>query len=246
MPMSPWIALAWLWLLFTVISFVSGMVMALVSRGVGASLAEVRFHVGPPLLTLRLLGIKWSFGLLNFGASVTFEALGLRRDGTDDNSFLRLSLPLRLIAHTGTLLGMFLPALVCLSPERALAELSSGFEQVVNVLLARDRVVAFFALLRTAGFGTALGVLSAKLTALNLLPVPSLTGYLILRELWQGVSKPQIRTGALPLWGVTLVLMLLLGWGYGLYEGLVRPYSKEPGLGAMFREAKRLVGSAVP
>lgn len=244
--MSPWMALAWLWLLMTVISLVSGVMMALVCWGVGASLSEVRFHLGPPLLTLRILGVKWSFGLISTGANVTFEPLGIRRDGTDDNSFLRLALPLRLIALASTVAGMLLLAGVCLSPERGLAAFTSGFEQVVNVFLARERVVAFFALLRTEGFWPALGVLSAKLAALNLLPLPPLTGYLFLRELWQGLTRPQMRSNALPLWGVTLVLLLLLGWGYGLYEGLVHPYSKEPGLGAMFREAKRLIGSSVP
>ncbi|WP_375767312.1 hypothetical protein NR798_37390 [Archangium gephyra] len=242
--MAPWMALAWLWLLATVISLVSGVVMALVCWAVGASFSEVRFHLGPPLFFLRIRGVKWSFGLLNIGTSVTFEALGIRRDGSDNNSFLQLPLPLRLIVHLSTVAGMLLLAVVCLSPERGLAAFTSGFEQVVNVFLARERVTAFFALLRTEGFWPALGMLSAKLAALNLLPLPPLTGYLMLRELWRGIFKPQIRSDAVPAWGTLLVLMLFLGWGYGLYEGLARPYSREPGLGAMFREAKRLIGSA--
>ncbi|MCY1081165.1 site-2 protease family protein [Archangium lansingense] len=242
--MSPWMALAWLWLLMTVISLVSGVVMALVCWGVGASLSEVRFHLGPPLLTVRLRGVKWSFGFINTGASVTFEPLGIRRDGTDDNSFLRLALPLRLIALASTVAGMLLLAVACLSPERGLAAFTSGFEQVVNVFLARERVVSFFALLRTEGFVPALGVLSAKLAALNLLPLPPLTGYMLLRELWLAVLRPQIRSNSVPAWGMTLVLMLFLGWGYGLYEGLANPNSKEPGLSTMLQEAKRLIGTA--
>jgi peptidase M50-like protein len=242
--MAPWMALAWLWLLATVISLVSGVTMALVCWGVGASLSEVRFHVGPPLLSFRIRGVKWSFGFLNLGASVTFEPLGIRRDGSDNNSFLQLPLILRLIVHTSTVAGMLLLAVACLSPARGLAEFTSGFEQVLNVLLARERVVAFFALLRTEGFVPALGMLSAKLAALNLLPLPPLTGYLMLRELWRGIFTPRTRSDAVPAWGTLLVLMLLLGWGYGLYEGLVSPHSREPGLGVMFREAKRLIGSA--
>lgn len=245
--MAPWMTtLAWLWLLATVISLVSGVTMALVSWGVGASLSEVRFHLGPPLFFLRIRGVKWSFGFLNIGASVTYEALGIRRDGSDNNSFLQLPLPLRLIAHTGTVAGMLLLAVVCLSPARGLAAFTSGFEQVVNVFLARERVGAFLALLRTEGFLPALGVLSAKLAAFNLLPIPPLTGYLMLRELWQGIFKPQIRSDAVPAWGVLLVLLLLLGWGYGLYEGVINPYSRGPGLGTMFHEAKRLIGSFEP
>jgi hypothetical protein len=242
--MSPWMALAWLWLLMTVISLASGVMMALVCWSVGASLSEVRFHLGPPLLTLRLLGVKWSFGFLNTGANVVFEPLGIRRDGTDDNSFLRLALPLRLIALASTVAGMLLLAVGCLSPERGLAAFTSGFEQVVNILLARERVAAFFALLRTEGFWPALGMLSAKLAALNLLPLPPLTGYMLLRELWQGIFTPRTRNEGVPTWGITLVLLLLLGWGYGLYEGILHPNSKEPGLGVMFREAKRLIGTA--
>ncbi len=242
--MAPWMALAWLWLLATVISLVSGVVMALVCWGVGASLSEVRFHVGPPLLSFRIRGVKWSLGFLNFGASVTFEALGIRRDGSDNNSFLQLPLLLRLIVHASTVAGMLLLAVACLSPARGLAAFTSGFEQVVNVMLARERVVAFLALLRTEGFVPALGVLSAKLAALNLLPLPPLTGYLMLRELWQGIFKARTPNEGIPAWGILVVLLLLLGWGYGLYEGLVNPYSREPGLGVMFREAKRLIGTA--
>jgi hypothetical protein len=237
-------ALAWLWLLATVISLVSGVVMALVCWGVGASLSEVRFHVGPPLLSFRIRGVKWSLGFLNFAASVTFEPLGIRRDGSDNNSFLQLPLLLRLIVHASTVAGMLLLAVACLSPARGLAAFTSGFEQVVNVMLARERVVAFLALLRTEGFVPALGVLSAKLAALNLLPLPPLTGYLMLRELWQGIFKARTPNEGIPAWGILVVLLLFLSWGYGLYEGLVHPYSREPGLGVMFREAKRLIGTA--
>lgn len=242
--MAPWMALAWLWLLATVISLVSGVVMALVCWGVGASLSEVRFHVGPPLLSFRIRGVKWSLGFLNFAASVTFEPLGIRRDGSDNNSFLQLPLLLRLIVHASTVAGMLLLAVACLSPARGLAAFTSGFEQVVNVMLARERVVAFLALLRTEGFVPALGVLSAKLAALNLLPLPPLTGYLMLRELWQGIFKARTPNEGIPAWGILVVLLLFLSWGYGLYEGLVHPYSREPGLGVMFREAKRLIGTA--
>lgn len=242
--MEPWMALAWLWLMATVISLVSGVVMALVCWGVGASLSELRFHVGPPLLSFRIRGVKWSFGFLNFGASVTFEPLGIRRDGTDNNSFLQLPLILRLIVHTSTIAGMLLLAVACLSPARGLAAFTSGFEQVVNVLLAQQRVVAFFALLRTEGFWPALGVLSAKLAALNLLPLPPLTGYMMLREFWRGLFRSRTGNEGVPAWGMVLVLLLFLGWGHGLYAGLLHPNSKQPGLGAMFREARQLIGTA--
>lgn len=173
--MSPWVALAWLWLLLTAINLVSGMMMALVSWGVGAHPEEVRFHQGPSLWAFRFRGVRWSFGPMSFGASVSFERSDSRELEDEDNPFPRLSFPRRLIVSAVGCYGMLPLALVCLLPSRGLAEIASGFEQVVNVFSARQRVVAFFTLLRMEGFWTALGVLSAKLAALNLLPLPPLS-----------------------------------------------------------------------
>jgi hypothetical protein len=43
--MSPWMALAWLWLLLAVITLVSGLVMLFATWGVGARPEEIRFHL---------------------------------------------------------------------------------------------------------------------------------------------------------------------------------------------------------
>jgi peptidase M50-like protein len=219
--MSPWAALAWLWLLSTVINLVSGLVMAFVSWGVGARPVDVRFHQGPSLWAFRFQGIRWSFGPLTIGSSVSFNPSDSREtEDAEENAFTRLSLPRRLIVSAVGCYGMLLLALVCLPLSRGLTELSSGFEQVVNVFSARQRVVAFFTLLGTEGFWTALGVLSAKLAALNLLPLPPLPGFMPLREVWVSLGKSRKWGERFTSWSVTMMLLLWGGWAFGLYGGL--------------------------
>lgn len=231
--MSPWMALAWLWLLMAVITLSSGLVMAFVTWGVGARPEEIRFHLGPSVFAFRALGIRWSFSPLAFGTSMSFTPPGSSETpGMDvDNAFTRLSLPRRLIAVASTFLGMILLALVCLPPSRGLAEMASGFEQSVNIVLAPERVIAFFALLGTEGFWPALGVLSAKLAALNLLPLPPLSGFMLLREVWVSLTRSRTQSNRLSSWSVTVMLMLYAGWAFGLYEGLssLRAHGKAAG-----------------
>lgn len=219
--MSPWAALAWLWLLSTVINLVSGLVMALVPWGVGARPTEVRFHQGPSLWAFRIQGIRWSFGLMPFGASVSFKSSGSDETEGKENAFTRLSPPRRLIVSAVGCYGMILLALVCLPPSRGVAEIASGFEQIVNVFSARQRVLAFFSLLETEGFWTALGVLSAKLAALNLLPIPPMPGYMLPRELWLSLSRSRTRSAGLPGWSITVVLLLMGAWVVGICSGLL-------------------------
>lgn len=218
--MSSWVALAWLWLLLTVITLVSGLVMALVSWGVGAHPVEIRFHQGPSLWAFRFRGIRWSFGPLTFGTSASFKRSDSRGLDDEENPFPGLSFPRRLILSAVGCYGAILLALVFLLPSRGLAEIGSGFEQVVNVFSARQRVVAFFTLLQAEGFWTALGVLSAKAAALNLLPFPAMSGFNLLREVWGSMGEPRKPSERFMSWSFTVMILLWGGWAFGLFLGL--------------------------
>jgi hypothetical protein len=225
--MSAWAAIAWLWLLVTSISLTCGLGMVGLCWALGAPPRAARFHVGPSLIAFRLFGVLWSFGPLTFGTSLAFTPEGVPED-SPENPYLRLSFPRRLLALSSSVLGMLLIAGLCLGPQRALAEVLSGFGQVVNVLRAGARVHAFLALW-PEGFRLSLGVLAAKLAALNLLPLPPLAGYMLLREVARRLRKrPEAHATSTPVWSFVLLLVLWGGWGWGLYQGLRAQSPKSP------------------
>ncbi|WP_224363027.1 hypothetical protein [Hyalangium versicolor] len=217
--MSAWAGIAWLWLHMAAICLLTGLGMVSLLWALGVRPTVVKFHQGPSLFSFRLLGMRWSFGPLPSGNSVSFTPDGAPEE-TEENPFLRLSFPRRLLAISAGVLGMLLIAVVCLSPARALQSCLSGFEQLVNVPRAAERVEAFLSL-RPLGFRTSLGVMAAKLVALNLLPLPPLAGYMLLREV-VGKLRGQRPQGMppLPVWGFVIYMVLWTGWVWGAYKGL--------------------------
>jgi membrane-associated protease RseP (regulator of RpoE activity) len=127
----------------------------------------------------------------------------------------------RLLVVPSAAVGMLLVAGICLGPERALRDFGAGFEQALNVPLAPGRVRAFFALLQAEGFWMAMGVLATKLAVFNLLPLPPMSGFLLLSE---GINrlrgKKPSEASSLFLWGLLPTLALTASWIWGVYEGL--------------------------
>ena len=218
--MSAWVALGWLWLLLTLVNLVTGLFMAAACVAAGVRPTVVRFHVGPGLLSFRVAGVRWSFGPLSFGTGITFTPEGQPEDEAH-NPYLRLRLGRRLVVIASAALGMLLVAGVCLGPGRALRDFGAGFEQVLNVPLAPERVRAFFALLQSEGFWTAMGVLATKLAVFNLLPLPPMPGFLLLREGLNGLrGKKPSDASSLLIWGLLPTLALTVSWIWGVYQGL--------------------------
>lgn len=216
--MSPWKAVASLYLLMMIINLVSGGVMVLLIWGVaGARPREVRFHTGPSLFAFQWRGVRWSFSPLFGGTALNFEPEQVDAEGVEENVYTRLPLPHRLLSVVSTFLGMLLLALVCLSPSRGLASTLSGFPQLLNVFDARERVLGFLLRLETEGFWVALGVLSAKLTAFNLLPFPPLAGYQLLFEFWRPRRVNSLIIGV----GSGVMFVLLLVWVVSIIGGLL-------------------------
>lgn len=207
-------------MLLALLNLVMGLFMAVACGAAGARPTVVRFHVGPAQLSFRLAGIRWSFGLLSTGTSISFTPEGQPEDEAL-SPYVKLPRARRLLVIPSGVLGMLLVAGGCLGPERALLAFGSGFEQALNVPLAPERVRAFFALLQAEGFWTAMGVLASKLAVFNLLPIPPMAGYMLLRE---GVSalrgRKSLEAPALMVVGLLAMLVLTVSWVWGLYQGL--------------------------
>ena len=196
--------------------FTVGLMVLLVWGVLGVRPREVRFHTGPSLFAFHWREVRWSFGPLP-GNRMDFEPERVDPEGVETNGYTRLPLPHRLLAVVSTFLGMLLLALICLSPSRGLVSILSGFAQMLNVFDAYAHVLGFFLCLKTEGFWVALGVLAAKFTALNLLPVPPLPGYQLGFEFWRPrhVSSWVLGVG----WG--LMFLLWLVWSVSTVIGLL-------------------------
>jgi membrane-associated protease RseP (regulator of RpoE activity) len=222
--MSPWMALAWLLLLVNLLTLVMTVFMVSASRAMGAPPDEVRIGMGPRLLSRRFLGAQWIIRAIPNGVSLLHKPLGAEESEVEDNALTRLSPPRRMLVTASASTGLLLLALVCLPPARALEAFTSGFEHMVNLVRAPERVAAFFTLLETEGFRSALGVLAVKFAAYNLLPIPLFSGFALLRDLWLWLSRrqrvsPRV-TGGSNIFGLVVALVLSAGWAHGLYRGL--------------------------
>lgn len=221
--MSPWMALAWLWLMVNLLVLCMAVSMVSASWAVGLPPLEVRIGMGPKLLSRRFLGTQWIIRALPNGLSLLHEPLEAAESG-EETAWSRLSPPRRMLVSISSSVGMLVLALMCLPPERVLGAFTSGFEHMVNIVQAPERVVAFFTLLETEGFRSAIGVLAVKCAAYNLLPIPLFGGFALLSETWlwmRGRQRLSQRvTDRTSLFGFVVALALAAGWAHGLYRGL--------------------------
>jgi len=175
--------LVWLWVLFFAVNALWALAQAAVASSLGARPVSVVLGYGPTLRSARLGGILWAFRPLALGSAVSFDE---PVEGAPARSrLLQLSPPL----HAAVIL---LPwavqvaiAMACLGTSEALRHFVSGFAIPFEPSLLPGRVERFVALLRDGDLLRAWGLMSAKLAALNLLPLPALAGGTFLLLPWR-------------------------------------------------------------
>ncbi|ABF86698.1 hypothetical protein MXAN_5067 [Myxococcus xanthus DK 1622] len=175
--------LLWLWMLFFAVNALWALAQTAVASTLGARPVSVVLGYGPTLLSARLGSILWAFRPLALGSAVSFDE---PVEGAPAKSrLLQLSPPL----HAAVIL---LPwavqvaiAMACLGSTEALRQFVSGFAVPFEPSLLPGRVERFLALLRDGDLLRAWGLMSAKLAALNLLPLPALAGGTFLLLPWR-------------------------------------------------------------
>ncbi|AEI68527.1 hypothetical protein [Corallococcus macrosporus] len=200
--------LFWLWMLFFAVNALWALAQAAVASTLGVRPVSVVLGYGPTLLSARLGSILWAFRPLALGSAVTFDEPSAQGAPTQSR-LLQLAPPL----HAAVIL---LPwavqvaiAMACLGPSEGLRHFVSGFALPFEPSLLPGRVERFLALLQDGDLLRAWGLMSAKLAALNLLPLPALAGGTFLLLPW--------RKGY-PVWaGLLGVLGLLAAVPWALY-----------------------------
>ncbi|RKH47254.1 hypothetical protein D7Y23_22425 [Corallococcus sp. AB050B] len=173
----------WLWMLCFGITLVWTLVQVTVGWAVGARPVSAILGYGPTLVKCHIGGIPCSFRLIPGGGAVSFKAL--TEGAASRDSLLQLSAPRYAAAVLLPWVVQVTIGMACLGPTKALHQFASGFAMPFELFLLRDRVEHFFALIQHGERVTALGLLSVKMAAVNLLPLPFFAGGALLFLPWR-------------------------------------------------------------
>ncbi|WP_164013515.1 hypothetical protein [Pyxidicoccus trucidator] len=197
----------WLWMLFFAVNVLWALAQAAVASTLGARPVLVDLGIGPVLLSGRLGGIVWSFRPIAVASAVGFtEAV---EDAPKRNRLQQLSLPMHGAVILLPWVSQVAIAMVCLGAEEGLHQFVHGFTVPFELSALPGRIERFLALLRDGEILRAWGVMSAKLAAINLLPLPILAGGQFLLLPWRN---------AYPVWaGLLNLLSVLAAVPWALY-----------------------------
>lgn len=206
--------LFWLWMQFLAFNVIWALTQAAVASTLGARPVDVSLGYGPTLLSWRMAGIGWAFRPLVLGSSVGFEEPPPREDAPKHNRLHSLPMPLHAAVIVLPWLVQLAIAMTLLGPGEGLRQFTSGFTQPFELSALPGRVERFIEVVRQGELLRAWGLMSAKLAAINLLPLPMLAGGSLLLLPWRG---------RMPVWAGILAVLTLLGFlpwgGYVLYLG---------------------------
>jgi|GEM_PF-2440901 len=210
--------LFWLWMLAFSVTTLWALSQAAVASSFGVRPTLVKLGYGPKLTTLSLGGIQWAVHpLIPLGSSVRFN--GPPDDApTEVPADNRLN-QLPVVLHAAIILLpwilLVVVAMACLGAGEGLSQFLAGFTVPFQYGRLPGRIDRFVALLREGELLRAWGLASAKVAAINLLPMPILAGGSLLALPWRH------RRSQLPVWAAGLnfvTLLVLLPWaGYSLY-----------------------------
>ena len=200
----------WLWMLFFAVNVLWALSQAAVASTLGARPVLVDLGFGPVLLSGRLGGIVWSFRPIALASAVGFTEAA--EDAPPKNRLQQLSLPMHAAVILLPWVIQVAIAMACLGTSEGLHQFVHGVTLPFELSALPGRVERFLAVLREGDLLRAWGLMSAKMAALNLLPLPMLAGGQVLLLPWRN---------AYPVWAGLLNLLSLLAvlpWaGYVVY-----------------------------
>lgn len=162
---------------------------------VGGHATEAAFGT-PALIKRRIRDTTVTFGPIPNGA-VTILGRMADEPATDPRDWRRLGLGKRLVVVMMPWLITFAVAIVCLGASRMVTSFVHGLYQGLFVLDLTPLVRRLFAITAASPIYVTLGIVFAKVAALNLLPFPGFTGGGLLMELTRSKRISWIVTGTL-------------------------------------------------
>ena len=213
--------------------------MALMGWLLGATVEEVSLFFGPNIIKFRYRGVNYRIGMIPMGGSVRFKGEQDKPKRTeeirfaadmDTPGFTDLH-PLKrvAIAAAGCVALVVLGA-ICMGTGASIRSLGRGFFQAIPfapwtpawVPGGRELADRFVALLLKRPFRVALGVLAVKVTAFNLLPLPTLNGGAIVTYLAFWRKRPPERFSTAFTFVGILVSLTLMGYRIIQLAGVLR------------------------
>ena len=181
--------------------------MAVVGTVLGAKITDYGFAFGPVLFQFKIGDINFKFNAIPLGGYVKF---------TDD--FERLAVWKQIVTALSGCIVLLSTACLMLGITDGLGKFGRGFGQilwgaVLPLSVGKDLVSALADFGRHCSFTACLGLLAAKLAALNLLPFGTLNGGAVLSVLFKAampgaqnlIEKYQLIT-------LTVYLLMTLSW----------------------------------
>ncbi|MCP3169695.1 site-2 protease family protein [Myxococcus qinghaiensis] len=210
--------LFWLWMLAFSVTALWALGQAAVASSFGVRPTLVKLGYGPKLTTLSLGGIQWAVHpLIPLGSSVRFNGPPEEAptEAPADNRLHQLPV----VLHAAIILLpwalIMMVAMACLGAGEGLNQFLTGFTIPFQFSRLPGRIDRLVTLLRDGELLGAWGVVSAKVAAINMLPMPFLAGGSLLALPWRH------QRSRLPVWAASLnfvTLVVMLPWAvYALY-----------------------------
>ena len=225
--------MAWtfFWLFQAVlIVYLLGMVVQ--ARMMGVGVLEISYGFGPSLASMRWRGTRLSLRWLPLGSSVrmvseTNEAESEAEEGQvgegveeapSGRPFEELSRVEQALMHASGCVVLLLVSLSILGPADALRSVWHGFAQTFlgalnPVTIGAVQIRETLALAHDGDWYAAFGILATKVTAVNLLPIPPLSGAHVLKSLVGPRGYPRWLDSVFTL-GFFACLALFCCWAY--------------------------------
>ncbi|MFP2912994.1 hypothetical protein ACLESD_49910 [Pyxidicoccus sp. 3LFB2] len=196
-----------LWMLFFAVNVLWALAQAAVASTLGARPVLVDLGIGPILFSGRLGGIVWSFRPIAVASAVGFTEA--TEDAPKKNRLQDLSVPMHGAVILLPWVAQVAIAMTCLGASEGLHQFVRGFALPFELSALPGRIERLVELLRHGELLRAWGLMSAKLAAINLLPLPILAGGQFLLLPWRN---------AYPVWaGLLNLLSVLAAVPWALY-----------------------------
>jgi membrane-associated protease RseP (regulator of RpoE activity) len=181
----------------------------------------------PTVKSFERGGTKIMLGLFPVFAYVAFAGLNPLDEDSGPGDWRRLPLTRRFVILLAPWVATFVMAVLCLGPVRAARSGAHTVAQFFVVLDTTPLVRGFLHLLGTDPLVVVFGVLAAKMTVFNLLPLPSLAGGRAVGELVAAITRAPGATKDPPhprwaLFSMLFVFVWCFGrFAWGLWHALV-------------------------